>query len=217
MWKLIKAEIVLNKVSLLIAYCLVISFFIMLIMSKAEINILGIILAIFISGAIATGITSPKYKDKRDRFHITLPLSIKKIGIARLAYPVLVYFSLAILFFITSFMLKAYSIKLNTLWEILSINGFALILITCTHIHHDLKFYFLNKNQRAAELAIYMLVMLVMAFEWFKLILQRGQLGTFEEHILFSPIGAFGCNLIGIGLAYLSILVFTKRKSYSEQ
>jgi hypothetical protein len=203
MWQILKAELAYNKFGFLIAYVLA------LIIQIGEFYTL--IASPMIIFFIAIGIMgSASDKEKRERFHSLLPISIKRRAFIRLAF--VIVFQLGFLVIQFSHFFSTYFGKDNSaFWSILVGNGFILSVINIFIIYTDLG-YFNTKKYRLIFLCIIAIILIALA-----LILFLGFLRSvfvMGSNFAKSPLDALIVNLICFGMFYLSYVLFIRRKSY---
>jgi hypothetical protein len=182
------------------------------------------IACIFISTGLSAGILKgnlgKKYKEKREQLYNSLPVPIKRIAIARVISPILVWFVLAILFVAIVVIMRSYRVDIKMVSQLLSLNGLILLLNSSSFIYSDLIFYFNGKNKRLIVWAFYFLFITIVTFLLVWLFLHYVKIFRFLQHfrdfIFFSFWGVSILNLFGLILTYTSIVIYTKRKSYLE-
>jgi len=226
MWRLIKAEFVYNRALLLFACFCSIPFFIYFAFWKykyEEISLIFMMVCLVIPGGIAAGILagmgSRRYKERRERLYVLMPLSLKQIGMARAFLPILLFISIVLLFWIIVLIFNPYNLELKMVWMTLSLTGLFLGLIPTEYMQHDVQFYFLGKNQKFLWLSLLLfrvfasLLVLSLISEALRFLYP---LKPLAEHIFLTPWGAFGLILFALIVTYLSVIAFAKRKSYAE-
>lgn len=227
MWRLIKAEFVYNRALLLFGcFFTSIPFFLYFVFWKykyEEISLIFMMICLVIPGGIAAGILagmgSRRYKERRERLYVLVPLSLKQIGMARALLPFLLWITIVFLFWIIVMIFRPYYLELKMVWMTLSLTGLFLGLISTKYMQHDVQFYFFEKYQKyiwgslllfkvLASLLVLSLISEVLRFLY--------PLRPLAEHIFFTPWGAFGLILFALIVTYLSVIAFAKRKSYVE-
>ena len=203
MWKILKAELAYHKFGFLIAYLLAI----IIQISKFYTLIPSPIIIFF----IAVGIMgSQSDKEKRERFHSLLPISIKRRAFIRLAFVIVFQLGFLVIQF-SHFFSIYFGIDNTAFWSILIGNGFILSVINLFIIYTDLG-YFNTKKYRLIFLGIlaFVFVGLTLAIYWglFHSLFVR------EYSFTKSPLNALIFNLICFGMFYLSYSLFIRRKSY---
>jgi hypothetical protein len=149
-------------------------------------------------------------KEKRDRLHSLLPVSIKQLALIRLVF--VIVFQLGFVVILVSHFLKTYFGKDNSVfWSILVANGFILSFINIFIIYAELGF-FNTKKYRLVFIGIISFILVGFSFA-----LYQGLFRTFfimGSNFGKSPIDALVFNLVCFGMFYLSYVSFVRRKSY---
>ncbi len=226
MWKLIKAELIYNKNALLIGLLFSIPFFFYFLSVKFKHEELGIIfmmILLFIPGGIAAGILAGmgarRYKEKRERLFALLPVSLKRIGLARTLLPLLLWIGVVLVFWSSILIFTLYSIELKMIWVMLALNGLFLGLIPTDFMQHDVQYYFMRKSQKILwwSLMLFRVLASLITLSLISEIMEILQpLRPLAKYVFFSPWGVLGLNIFAVLVIYLGVVVFAKRKSYAE-
>jgi len=162
-------------------------------------------------------------KNKKDRFHFLLPLSVRKIAITRLCFAITIWLSFLIFYWIGSSTAKPYRIDL-IFWEALSITGFILITNAFVFIYRDITSVFYGKFKNNVSVILYNFMIIIGYLIFYLLFSITIPYFDFLKHLVpfqiegaefsSSLTGTIFFNVIGLGLSSLSIYVFTHRKSY---
>ncbi|MFC1508690.1 hypothetical protein ACFL60_03270 [Candidatus Omnitrophota bacterium] len=239
MWKLLKAEFSYNKYSLffvcLMIYGLVIVFSRSLptitflrFMDCCEANhfklmhILFTAQFIFVVALLIAGNVS-----KRDRRHTLLPLSFREIGLSRLLGMLIIWVVLLMLYSLNHLIFNESPFTQFAVWGVLSLNGFVLILISLFHTAYDVQFYYIRKNNifNIHNDIFFKILIAVFAYLFWFFSNTLYDMNSFiwefvstytllSRHVFFSLYGSVILNLAGIGMLYMNIVVFTRRRSY---
>jgi hypothetical protein len=184
----------------------------------------------FVAESVGIGIfmrsaISRKNKEKRERIHILLPLSVKQIAIARIFLPILFWMGFIIWFWINISIFRFDSIDITIIWLVFSITGLYLCFNAAVFMSYDLNFYEMQKRNKAILkiISIAWIQILVIILLWFYMGTLDETAPTFItlvlsslEFLFYSQWGVFGFITLGLISTFLSIVVFKKRKSYME-
>ncbi len=228
MWKLLKAQIVYNKIVLVIGYLIVISAYIPFVVQGWEEvdNSFPAIRAVMMTATTLIFLFNVirLHREKRDRFHHTLSLNIWELGISRLLQLILFWISLLILVLL-AFVLRPSIFDLKILWDLLSLTGFVLVMNAAPYIYRDLSYCFHAKSKKVVLVIVYTLMIMAGYLLFMLFIVSAESISLSNELVLvkndFSNfintfMGAFFFNLCGIILSVISLFVFSKRKTYTE-
>jgi hypothetical protein len=227
MWQLIKAEFVYNRALLLFAYFFgSIPFFLFFASWKysyEEISLILMMICLVIPGGISAGILAGmgarRYKEKRERLYALLPISVRRVGLARALLPLLLWIGVVLLFWIIILIFSFYSVELKIIWLMLSINGLFLSLLPTEYMQHDVQYYFMRKSQKILWFSL-ILFRVVASLITLSLVAEALEflhpLKPLAGYVFFSPWGALGLNIFAVLVIYLGVIVFAKRKSYAE-
>jgi hypothetical protein len=226
MWKLIKAELSYNKNALLIGLLCSILFFVYFLSVKfkhEEKGFIFMMILLLIPGGIAAGILAGmgarRYREKRERLFALLPVSLKRIALARTLLPLLLWIGIVILFWITILIFRLYSIELRMVWIMLALNGLFLGIIPTEFMQHDVQYYFMRKSQKILwwSLILFRVLASLITLSLISEIMEILQpLRPLADYVFFSPWGVLGLNVFAVLVIYLGVVVFEKRKSYAE-
>lgn len=168
-------------------------------------------------------------KAKRGRFYAVLPLKLWQIGLSRLLFYIFVWSTFLGLFWLTSAFIRPYPAS-KMIWQMLSINGYMLALMTFSYIMNDIHFTFYTLLKDRLYKVIYRLifgVIFIAYLEAFFFLLSIPGLETVRNQWIKSVLtdfiffisnmqGAIIVNLIGLSFIMLNIFTFIKRKSYLQ-
>lgn len=223
MWRILKAEILYDRsrlltVSVFCLTCLVIIWFGV----KWERNVSPLtMLVLFISALVAVYAgEQSRISNKRDRMHVSLPVSLWETGFSHLIYPVCVWMAILLLYQVASIVLEFFSgtTRLKPSFsQILTLSGLFLIVNATVLLSRDLSKIFTKKSQ---QIMIYMtgyllfigaLLPFYIVTNFFGAFVENTRLQSFISALSESPAGFL---LLGVCLSLLSTLVFLKRRSY---
>ena len=228
MWKILKAQIIYNKIILIIGFILIVSVFIpFVVQGWQEMNnsfpaLRAVLLAatamLFLFNIVRL------QREKRDRFHHILPLSNSELAISRLLQ--IIIFWLSLLFLVLfAFVLRPSIFDLKILWDLLSLTGFVLVLNAVPFIYRDLSYCFHAKSKKVVLVILYALMILAGYLLFMLFVVSAESISLSDDLVLvkkgFSNFintfrGAAFFNLCGIILTGISLFVFSKRKTYTE-
>jgi hypothetical protein len=225
MWRLLKAEILYDGsrlliVSLICLTCLVTIWFGV----KWERNVSPMtMLILFISAltAVYAGEGSRIY-NKRDRMHVSLPVSLWETGFSHLIYPIFVWITTLILYKVSYFVLAFISGTTRSkpsFLQILTLSGFFLIVNAAVLLSRDLSKIFTKKP---LQIMIYMtgyllfigaLLPFYIVTNFFGAFGENTRLQSYMSSLSESPSGFL---LLGLGLSLISVFVFMRRRSFVQ-
>lgn len=150
--------------------------------------------------------------EKRDRYQVLLPLSVKGQSFVRLILFILFQVGITLLWSLL-FLIQYIGENNTLLWDILSFNGLNITIIMLFVIFSDLghvgskahRWIFLASVLTVFFLLIYLNVMEVLNHPL-----------SFGPEIRKTPIEALLCNIVCIGLIYYDHGIYQKRKSYLD-
>jgi len=158
-------------------------------------------------------------KTKRIRFFAGLPMPVRQLGILR--YPVFVAYwvSLMILIWLSSLISRNGQIGLDYLWWVLTRTGSVFIWIACMNLSQDFTFIYRTKSLG------YIIKWTVLLFGVFggpfvyfvtNTRYQSDLIFFFVSDIFQNHTGALALFLLSLGLMVLSVLVYERRRTYTE-
>ena len=228
MWKILKAQIEYNKIVLIISYLIFFSIYISFVvqgwqeMDNSFPALRAVLMAttsmLFLFNIVRL------YREKRDRFHHILSLSIWELGISRVLQVIVFWMSLLFLVFFV-FVLRPSIFNMKILWDLLSLMGFVLVLNAAPFIYRDLSYCFHSKSKKVVLVIAYALMILAGYLLFMLFVVSVGSISLSSDLVLvkknFSSFintfsGALFFNLCGIILTGISLYIFSKRKTYTE-
>jgi hypothetical protein len=210
MWQILKAELDYTKEGLMFAYAITALFFVAAAYWESW-NIFGFMANTTITYFIAMGILgSEADAEKRTRFLAGLPMTPHQLAIIDLLYVTLVQLGM-VLFWTSLLLFKPEGTTPQTFWGMLSQNGLVLSVITIFIINTHLGFYGAKKYKRLTYGILLALALLVVGLIYFGHI---NAVTKFLWNHFVSVSGALASTLLWLGLSYLSLMIFVRRKSY---
>ncbi len=229
MYQLMKAEFDNNKILLSILYAVVIVVILAYMLWGWE-NIdesLPAVRAVMLSAAAMLFLTRllKLQREKKDRFHILLPLPVRSVAISRMLFPVLFWLSMLFLLCLGLVLLRTASIRAEIVFDWLTLTGFIIAGNVVPLIHRDLNYYSAGKHQKRLMFIFYS-IMILTGYTLFMLFVMTFKRYSFSQKLIpvqerflslsGSFLGATAFMAIGIGLATASIFLFQHRKSYID-
>jgi hypothetical protein len=153
---------------------------------------------------------SEEDKELRTRYYALLPVVPQQLAIMDLLYVTLFQLGMFPLW-LGLLIFKPESATAGTLWGMLSQNGLLLSVITIFIIHHHLGFFGAKKYTRLTYGILLALALLVAGLVYFGHI---NAVAKFLWRHFMSASGALFSTLLWLGLSYLSVSIFVRRKSY---
>jgi hypothetical protein len=214
MWQIIKAELSYNRVFLLVAFAATIGMWMAYVFDPAGMFQLFGVPAFFLMPALYHLGT----KERRERFLALLPVPIWHRGLAW-SLPFAAFFYAGTLSAWTTQMLRAPDELANefiTLSGVLTLTPLTICLVFSAIIRFGLNF---NKraHRRIANIVLWIILLSgILLFFSFKISYQQNP----EFHVLIrnfifhSPAIAVAVNAVCAGTLYLSLMVYTNRKSF---
>ncbi len=229
MWHLLKAEYSYYRDNLyitVIAYILFVLGFIVCIVKDSQIiKYQHVIHATLIPAMIATlSMLHSKNTAKRDRILALLPVTQYHIALARVLYADIVYLGLVFFFWIIPLVAKLVDFNSMTVIVMIFFTGCFLIINALYFIGEDVKYCFTDKTFNFfrtkkilfvffnAGISLFWFYTFIMPYDFF--------FGLYKPYlvplnpVVFSAAGLFIFNVAGLGLSYLSIRTYIRRKSY---
>ena len=218
MWNMIKADIAYNRVLFISIYSVVF----MAVATNALFGKLEEALAtLMFFSVVVIGVTAgmEEIKTKQIRFFSSLPIPVKQLGILRYSVFVPYWISLMILLWFSSLISQQAQIGLDYLWWILTRTSAMFIWIACMNLSQDFTFLYKTKGPG------YILKWTVLLFGVFggpfvyfvtNVRYQSDRVFFFVSDIFQNSTGSLALFLLSLGLMALSVLVYEKRKFYTE-
>ncbi len=225
MWRILKAEIINDKLRIVLVYTFsIIAFITIWYGVEWERNRAPLAMMIMVVTTLILGFICEKKRiaQKRSRLYGALPISIQKIGIFHLIYPFFAWLSIGILYFLIYIVLQNLIAKILTTpsgLQMLTLNGLILIVNSCYLLARDLRIAFDKKYHRKFMSIFWVLIYLMTLLPFY---IMTNSFGAFGENTPLqiylnqmsrSPIGI---NVVGLILSGFSLIIFLRRKSYLE-
>jgi hypothetical protein len=219
MWKILKTELSYHQTAIKATYACGVAFLIVAVFSGplkrmdspiSTWSLMSVVTSAYIFLLIHIG--SHDDTEKRDRLHALLPISRWKLGIARMALLLLLQAGFGVLWVI-GVMAAGKGLELSYLYYMLSANAFFFLTVALIAIYLDLGHF--GKNTYRWIFAG-LVVLLVILIAWLTL---AGNIIPVLKYIFepyTTPAGAAAFVLIALGLFYLDVVVYTRRKSYLQ-
>jgi hypothetical protein len=228
MWKILKADLIYNKLILIIP-CVVVLFGmvinVLLGWQNVELDLPGVRSLMTTAIILLLIFNFIKYiQEKRVRLISILPLSIKKVALSRLLYIIFIWTSFLVLYWISSSTAKPYRFNI-IFWDTLSVTGLVLFINAFPYFFPDFKFSFIEKYKTVVLKILLVLIFFIGYILIFSFGINEYSWKIFQPLLLlqnmlasisFTPIGTFIFLLIGLGFSALNIITFERRKSYLE-
>jgi hypothetical protein len=210
MWQILKTELDYTKEGLMVGYAIALLFFIAAMMWE-DWGISRYMLSSAITYFITIGIIgSEGDKEQRTRYHAALPLTPQQRAMSDLLYITLVQAGMFVLW-LCMLIFKSSSATASTFWGMLSLNGLLLSLMAILIIHTHFGFYGTRKYKRVDYGILLLLIIAAIGISYFGY--GRTAVQFLWRHY-WSTSGALVSTLLWLGLSYLSVIIFVRRKSY---
>ncbi len=210
MWQILKTELDYTKEGLIVGYAIALLFFIAAMMWENW-DISSFMISTAITYFITIGIIgSEGDKEKRTRYHAALPVTPRERAAVDLLYITLVQAGMFVLW-LGMLIFKSSSASASTFWSMLSLNGLLLGLMAILIIYTHFGFYSTKKYKRIDYAILLLLIVVAIGISYFGY--GRGVVQFLWRHY-WSASGALVSTLLWLGLSYLSVIIFVRRKSY---
>ncbi len=215
MWQIIKAELTYNRIFLVSLYFATLGMWVFYLFDPAGIFQLFGIPGLFLMIALFTGAA----KEKRERFHALLPVSLKHYRLTGLLmYAVL--FHAGILSGWATQLLRERAALANefiTFWGVLTLSGLTIGIFILIAIRFDLKHHTEKKYLWIANTAIAAALLVTFSlyfFAKFSAHYNRALYELIHDFAFYSPTVAVAINVVCAGLMRLSMAIYAGRRSY---
>ena len=217
-WRLIKTDIVYNQAVFIVLFGVVIAAALLnAIFGELEEHVSRLMLvSVGVLGVISG---SEEIKTKRIRLPVQLPISIRLNGILRFPVISMCWMSFMVILWISSLISRQGDLSSIYLWFLLAKTALILAMVSCMSIGQDVPFCFVQRVPGDIFRVLAKLCAIGAAFlyffstpfeDWPPVVTE------FLSKILISPAGALGLLIFGFGLVALSVIVFERRKAYTE-
>ena len=220
MWRILKAELKYNSATALGAYFFGLLLFIFSFFPvQREVRVAIIMFAMLCTPMIAGYFGDYRIHQKRDRFHVTLPIANYHLGLMRLIYPILIWLSLIIVFYLTVLIFSW--IDIPSISQMIVLNGWILMVNAIYLIFSDLDVSSKEKNKQIFMKGIkYIMPFVAMLPFWIYMTSGFSDndifFNKFIKDIWYFPSVTIGINVFGLSISIISIIVFARRSSYIE-
>jgi|GEM_PF-1907897 len=230
MWKIIKADFKYQKFIFIIPYAVVIAAIIANVSQgwrQHEHDMQGVRTVM----AVMTGIIFlfnnwlKIIQEKRYRFIMLLPLSQWKIALPRIFFIILIWLSFLVMYWLGTSVIRPYRTDI-LFWDTLSFTGLVLTANAIFFIYYDFLYILTDTKQKVILGFIFLLSLFIGYIVFFLFSVDEKSWNIFKNLLLpykddFSGItsnyvGAIVSLLIGIMMTILSVLVFGRRKTYTQ-
>lgn len=162
------------------------------------------------------------HKEKRDRFHILLPIPVRQIGVVRVVFLIGFWTTILLVFILSNVVVGNLQNNPTLIWNVVSLTGFVFAVNSAPYLQRDLTNMFTSKGQRFF-LSVVWVILVTIGYVLFVLLIMPvesfGSLAVVKEFItmnIITPGGAFLFFLLGLGLSILSIVLYGRRQLYIE-
>ena len=162
--------------------------------------------------------------EKRDRLYKLLPISTGRIGYSRFFFPFFIWMGLIMVSIFSQLLSPHHGLEMKRIFGLFTINSFFITIYALKCINRDLQFLFGKEYVFLKSYGISIANILVslsaafigwfhfmMAYNYFYGVLHSK---AFMPKLMFSLHGAIIFNLICFGFIYLSVWLFTRRRTY---
>jgi len=235
MWRILKSDLAYNGSITFLAniYCLIMLLAIWFGTSRsnrAPYIMLVLLTAVFF--ASYTG-EEKRVEQKRERLQTLCPLPIWQIGLMKSVYPLVIWINMFVVYISIFLLLSLFktlstSPSLRLSWmsglspsQMLALNGWILITNSVYLIVHDLRV-----SSRGGKMVFFRIIQVLLSFAVLTpFLIITNFLGAFGDktvlagtlsRISFSSLGYIGFNLLGALLFVISVVVFSRRRSYAK-
>ncbi len=229
MWKIIKADFNYQKFHFIIPYAIVLLAIIVNVLQdwrQNEHDMQGVrTVMASMTGIIFLSKIFIIAKEKRHRFITLLPLKQWKIALTRILFTILIWLTYLVMYWLGTAMIHPYRADI-LIWEMFSFTGFILVANSAIFIFHDLLYTLTNKIQIVILGFFFFLSIFIGYILFFLFSVDERSWNIFKTLLLpykndfssFSSnyIGAVASLLIGILMTVLGVVVFDRRKTYTQ-
>jgi hypothetical protein len=229
MWKLLKAEIAYRKDIFLLIFLSSVIFFIFLFFylgkNWPDKNVGFFFLVYMVFCIVVTAAFNPWIREKRNRRFLLLPVSIRTIGIVRIAAEIIYWFILIALFLGYSLLTNAFTVNKETLLALYAQTGIVLMGYSLACFWGDMVWPIDSESSVSLvekiigsilKLFIPVLLFLLGIIQFIGMSQCYDKVKDIYYHMYQTAAGASVLFFPGFILFILSIFVFEHRKSYIE-
>jgi hypothetical protein len=159
---------------------------------------------------------------QRDRLHLLFPVPLWQIGLTHILYPVYVLSMVYFLLFVSILAARSvvnYELTMPSVNHMLTLTGLVLIVNAVILLHRDLRMTFSRKPQRFLIFVFWFVVYIGALLPFYVVTNFLGVFGenTPTQNFLNRLLESWGVFMTaGLLASVLSLVVFVKRKSYSD-
>lgn len=162
--------------------------------------------------------------EKRDRYHVLLPLSGTRNALSRLLFVICLWICFVLLYWLSTLTVKPYSAEI-IIFEMLSATGFVLAANALPYIHHDLVLCLRRNYQKILWMVTYITLVCLGVVFYLSFVVTSSSWKIFKFFLPLknsmvpyttSVLGASVFLAIGLAMTWLSVLVFKQRKTYTD-
>jgi hypothetical protein len=225
MWRLLKAEMNYDRLRISLFLFLCMGFFLAIWLGvRWERNRIPMIMLIVLVMSLSAVYAGEKNRtvQKKDRLHVLFPVSLWRIGITHLLYPLIVLSVIYCLLFLSVLAARLfvnYVLVMPSLVHMLTLAGFVLIVNAVALLQRDLRMTSARNPQRIFVLVLRLVVYIGVLLPFYVITNFMGVFGedtpvqNFFTRLLDSPAGFMAAGLL---LSVLSLVVFVNRRSYAD-
>jgi hypothetical protein len=215
MWQIIKAELTYNRIFLVSLYFATLGMWVFYLFDPAGLFQLFGIPGLFLMIALFTGAA----KEKRERFHALLPVSLKYYRLTGLLMYAVLFHAGILSGWATQFLREraALANEFITFWGVLTLNGLAIGIFFLVAIRFDLKHYTEKKYLGIANTALAAALLMTFSVYFLAKFNAHNNRAIYEfirDLVFYSPAVAVAANVVCAGLMYSSLVIYAGRKSY---
>ena len=157
-------------------------------------------------------------KEKVDRYHVILPVRNRSVGAARVLVFIVFWMCMVCLFSFGFLLVRPEEMRVEMLWDLLSLTGLMLAVNTLPLIHFDLMRCASRGYQKVVLTVIYAMVIFLCIGLVTRFPSSVASLAALQKPVVqFSamPAGTGLMLLLGVGFTFASVMIFQRRKSYA--
>lgn len=210
MWALVKADIYSSRTGLFVIGVFVTGLFVLHAVANGW-NFNSFVHATSTSAVIGIGFIAVSMdKERRDRTMASLPLSITDVGVARLAYVLVIFAALAPVW-VAFLLASSKDIAVSDLWTMINAAAMSTIIYLLFAIHQDIG-HFHRRRYRRLFYAFFALFLATLALLGLLQVLDTWGPKYGEFFATFPAVVIH--TLIAAGLFVLDLRIFVRRTSY---
>ena len=229
MWKIIKADFKYQKFGFIFPYAIVLVAIIANVSQGWRHNVhdmqgVRTVMA-SMTGIIFLSKSFIIAKEKRHRFITLLPLKQWTIALTRVLFIILIWLSFLVMYWLGTAVIRPYRTDI-LIWDTLSFTGLVLLANAIIFVYYDLLYTLANNKQKVILGFIFLSLVFIGYIVFFLFGVDEQSWNIFKT--LFLPykndFSSFSSNYIGAGVSLsigfimtiLSVIVFKRRKTYTQ-